>query len=308
MKKKPTSDSAFFTLRGLIGFAFCLTGIFVALVGFGQIRRAPTQTGSISAPPASPYRYHAGVTTCVQPPPNMVGWWAGDGNANDLTGNHNNGSISGGVTFVPGEVAQAFSFDGSSGFVSVPDSPSLDITDAITIDAWINPATPGNSLGLVFVMLKGDGCCGDTQSYGFLWGTESMLQSIILRLGNATTNVEVRSNAVIPLNEFTHVAGTYDGTTMRLYVNGVLDSSATTTLGPLQITSTPLIIGSSQRNGVEQTFFQGLVDEVEIFNRALSADEILAIYNAGSSGKCKPQVRATPTPRPRLTPAPRPTS
>src|SRR5262249_14256211 len=147
-----------------------------------------------------------------------------------------------------------------------------------------------------------------TQSYGFLWGTETVLQSIIFRLGNANTNVEVRSNAVIPLNEFTHVAGTYDGTTMRLYVNGVLDSSATTTLGPLQITSTPLIIGSSQRNGVEQTFFQGLVDEVEIFNRALTPDEILAIYSAGSSGKCKPQVRVSPTPRQRPTPAPRPGS
>jgi hypothetical protein len=238
----------------------------------------------------------------------MVGWWAGDGNANDITGNHNNGSISGGVTFVPGEVAQAFSFDGSSGFVTVPDSPSLDITEAITIDAWMNPSLPGDSSGLTFMMFKGEACCSNTQSYGFLWGTETVLQSIIFRLGNATTNVEVRSNAVIPLNEFTHVAGTYDGTTMRLYLNGVLDSSATTTLGPLQITNTPLIIGSSQRNGVEQNFFQGLVDEIEIFNRALSADEILAIYNAGSSGECKPRARVSPTPRPRPTPAPRPGS
>lgn len=235
----------------------------------------------------------------------MVGWWAGDGNANDITGNHNNGTISGGVTFVPGEVAQAFSFDGSSGFVSVPDSPSLDITDAITIDAWINPFSAGDTLGTLFVMLKGDNCCSDTQSFGFGWGTESMLQSIVFRLGNSTTNTEVRSDP-IPLNEFTHVAGTYDGTTIRLYVNGVLDVSATTDLGPLQITSSPLIMGSSLRNGTTQEFFHGLVDEVEIFNRALSADEILAIYNAGSSGKCKPQVRVPPTPRPRPTPAPRP--
>ena len=284
---------------------FLLSGISVATVGFGQVQRASTPAGSISARPASDYQPPAGVTACVQPPPNMVGWWPGDGNANDITGNHNNGSISGGVTFVPGEVAQAFSFDGSSGFVTVPDSPSLDITNAITLDAWINPSAPGDSSGLVFVMLKGDNCCSDTQSYGFAWGTESMLQSIIFRLGNSTTNTEIRSDP-IPLNEFTHVAGTYDGTTIRLYVNGVLDVSGTTTLGPLQITSNPLIIGSSLRNGTTQNFFQGLADEIEIFNRALSADEILALFNAGSSGKCKPQVRVSPTPRPRPTPAPRP--
>lgn len=302
MKRKSTSQSAFLVLRTLLGLLFFLTGVSVALVGFAENQRG-TQAGGFSALPIK--THPAALTTCVQPPPNMVGWWAADGNADDISGSNNNGTINGGVTFVAGEVAQTFSFDGSTGFVSVPDSPSLDITDAITIDAWINPSTVGDPSGLVFLMFKGDSCCGDTQSYGFLWGTESMLQSIIFRLGNSTTNTEIRSDP-IPLNEFTHVAGTYDGTTMRLYINGVLDVSGTTTLGQLQVTASPLIIGSSLRNGTTQNFFQGLVDEVEIFNRALSADEILAIYNAGSSGKCKPQSRVRPTPRPRPTPAPRP--
>jgi hypothetical protein len=228
---------------------------------------------------------YSSLAGCVPPPSDMVAWYPADGNANDIVGG-DNGTVHGGVTFPSGEVAQAFSFDGSSGYVSAPDSPNLDVTNAITIDAWVKPATAGNSQGLVFVMLKGDNCCGDTQSYGFGWGTESMLQSIIFRLGNSTTNAEVRSDP-IPLNQFTHVAGTYDGTTMRLYINGVLNGSATPGLGPLQVTNVPLIIGSSLRNGTTQNFFQGLVDEVEIFNRALTADEILGIFNAGSAGKCK---------------------
>jgi hypothetical protein len=265
---------------------------------------------------ASRYGSMAG---CMPPPSDMVAWYPGDGNANDIVGG-DHGTTHGGVTFPTGEVAQAFGFDGSSGYVSAPESPNLDVTNTITIDAWINPASAGNSQGLVFVMLKGDNCCGNTQSYGFGWGTEAMLQSIIFRLGNSTTNAELRSDP-IPLNQFTHVAGTYDGTTMRLYINGVLNGSGTPGLGPLQITNLPLIIGSSLRNGTTQNFFQGLVDEVEIFNRVLSADEILAIFNAGGAGKCKhvetsefsqcANISAgspTPTATPTFTPTATPTS
>ena len=240
---------------------------------------------------------------CVPPPLGMVAWWPGDDNANDIIGT-NDGTAFNGTSFSPGMVSDAFNFNGTDAYVSVPDSPSLDITDQITIDAWINPVDAGRSTGQTFLVMKGDTCCVNTQSFGLLWGTESVTQSIILRLGNATTISEIHSVAVIPLSQWTHVAGTYDGQTMRLYVNGVLDSSASTTLGPMQITNSPLIIGSSQTNGSEVFFFYGLVDEVEIFDRALSDQEIAAIFNAGAAGKCKPGATPTPTPTPTATPTP----
>ena len=76
--------------------------------------------------------------TCVPPPPNMVAWWPGDGNADDIQGGHN-GSLLGGASFAAGEVQQAFSFDGASGQVSVPNSPAWDFSSSdFTIDTWVN--------------------------------------------------------------------------------------------------------------------------------------------------------------------------
>jgi hypothetical protein len=74
--------------------------------------------------------------TCTTPPANMVGWWPGDGNANDIISS-NNGTLVGGVTFAPGEVAEAFSFDGSTGYINATDSGKLDISGPLTVDAWI---------------------------------------------------------------------------------------------------------------------------------------------------------------------------
>ena len=66
-----------------------------------------------------------------------MGWWPGEGNANDVVG-ANNGTLVNGVSFANGVVGQAFSFDGVSSYVSIPDSPSLDsFTNSITIESWM---------------------------------------------------------------------------------------------------------------------------------------------------------------------------
>jgi hypothetical protein len=216
---------------------------------------------------------------CVPPPSGLVSWWPGDGNANDIIGD-NPGEAQPTVTFPDGVVGPAFGFDGVGAFVHVPDSDSLDITNAITIDAWIKPLTEGNSDGTTFVMLKGDNTVRTTQSYGLVWAG----QSIFFRLGS-TDDIDQLS-ADIPLDIFTHVAGVYDGETISVYTNGVLAASKPSSLGALQNTGAPLIIGSSLRSGSLTDFFHGVVDEIEIFNRALCADEIRAIFAAGSAGKC----------------------
>jgi len=83
------------------------------------------------------------ATDCVPLPPGAVGWWRGENNTLDSIG-ANHGTTEGGVTFVPGMVGQAFSFDGTSGSVVVADSSSLDVTTEFTLDAWINPASYQN--------------------------------------------------------------------------------------------------------------------------------------------------------------------
>src|SRR5215472_599678 len=89
-------------------------------------------------------------TGCLLPPTGLLGWWPGDGNANDIQLG-SNGTLMNGATFAPGLVRQAFSFDGFSAFVKVPDTPALHaVTTAVTVDAWINPQPPPAGFGWIF--------------------------------------------------------------------------------------------------------------------------------------------------------------
>ncbi len=94
--------------------------------------------------------------TCTPSPPGMVRWFPGDGNARDISpGGNNNGFQGTQTAFAAGKVAQAFQFNGNGNSrIDVPDSPSLRPMNAITIDAWINPA-PGNG-GLPSIVFKGN--------------------------------------------------------------------------------------------------------------------------------------------------------
>jgi hypothetical protein len=78
--------------------------------------------------------------SCVLPPAGLVGWWPGDGNADDLAC-ENDGTLRNGATFGPGMVGQSFSLDGLDDYVDVPSDSSLDPSYALTVDAWINPSS-----------------------------------------------------------------------------------------------------------------------------------------------------------------------
>ena len=204
---------------------------------------------------------------CILPPSGMVSWWPGDGNSNDIMGT-NNGTLENGATFAAGMAGQSFSFDGTDDYLQVPDSASLDLTSQITIDAWINPAALGRRVVDKITAGASDGYLLD------IWPG-----NVRFIVGNQGVN----GSTPLTSGAWTHIAATYDGSQMRVYVNGVLDGSLTTNIA-IPVNSLPLRIGADQ-NGSNQ--FNGLIDEVEIFNRALSAAEIQSIYTAGSDGKCK---------------------
>ena len=209
---------------------------------------------------------------CVQPPSGMVSWWPSDGDANDIVGT-NNGTLVNGATFASGMVGQSFSFDGADDYVQVPDSASLDLTAQITIDAWVYPTVQGRRVVDKITAGGSDGYLLDTWpgNVRFIVG-----------------NIGVVGSTPLSTGVWTHIAGTYDGSQLRVYVNGVLDGSVNTNIA-IPTNNLPLRIGADQ-NG--SNLFNGLIDEVEIFGRGLSAAEIQSIYNTGSDGKCK----STPPP------------
>jgi hypothetical protein len=222
---------------------------------------------------------------CISPPAGLVSWWPGDGNATEIVGG-NDGTLQGGAAFTPGLVGQAFSFDGVDDYVLVPDAAALDLISGITIDAWINPAAvQDDGAGIV---AKG---AGTQEAYGL-----DIVGNICPRFffRDASLNAYQHGpGCVLTPGVWTHVAATYDAATgaLKFYVNGVemnpgANSAPANTL--IRTNDHELSIGSRQSGSAAYDLnFRGLIDEVEIYNRALTAAEIAAIFNAGSAGKCK---------------------
>jgi Concanavalin A-like lectin/glucanases superfamily/WD40-like Beta Propeller Repeat/HYR domain len=254
---------------------------------------SPSWSGCQASPTPTP------TPSCVHASNDRLSWWSGDGNANDIQ-DGNNGTLQNGTSFAPGMVNQAFSFTGS-GEVLVPDSANLNFgqNDPITVEAWV--FRRGTS-PVMHILGKRVGCGAAGIHYQLAFDGNG------LRFdgdsGGSCGNNGACSGINPPINEWMHVAGTYDGTTFKIYVNGQLAGNGSGTLGSAN--TEPLLIGLSGTCD-SSTRWEGLIDEVTIYRRALSALEIQDIFNAGSAGKCKAQSTPTPIPTPTPSPAPTPT-
>jgi hypothetical protein len=226
-----------------------------------------------------------GPVVCVQPPSGLVSWWPGDGNAQDIIG-LNDGTLQGGTSFAQGIVGQAFRFDGVDDYIRVPHHPSLNPASALTIEAWIHSASTEGAR--VIVSKWND----DTGDWSYIFKDHNDSDKLRIELSESIHNdlADLEGSTSIPLGTWIHVATTYDvgEGTVRLYFNGIEDASLMVGPGRLIDSSlTDLLIGAVFTGGGILENFAGLIDEVAIYNRALSAEEIAAIFNAGSAGKCK---------------------
>ncbi len=216
--------------------------------------------------------------SCAAPPANLVSWYRGENNADDSQGT-NNGTLQNGATFAAGQVGQAFNFTALNQRVEIPDDNSLDLTNAVTLEAWIAPTQFGEATEGTTIFTKGDLSVFGNQPYGLFYNSTGR---IVMRVGNNSTfSTSIVSQTVLPLNTFSHVVGTYDGTTAKVYVNGVLETSGNDGIGTMTTNNLPVRIGANGFAG-----FLGKIDEPSIYSRALSASEIQSIFNAGSVGKC----------------------
>jgi hypothetical protein len=237
------------------------------------------------------------TAACVPPPAGMVGWWPGDGSADDLVGG-NPGTPLAGTSYGAGMVGQAFAFDGVASGVVVPEAGSqLDGFTEFSLDAWINASASDGPRGIVtkydsrypgvsFQLSLSDGriLVSAAQSCGSGDG------------GQCPFAYAFSLDPVDAIGHFNHVAGVWlGGNQFRIYWNGVPlplgtggSDTPPTSLGN---NTTPVNIGryESQSGSVVGPFgyFAGLIDEAEIFDRALSDSEVAALHAAGPAGKCK---------------------
>ena len=238
--------------------------------------------------------------TCVPAPAGLVSWYSGDNNALDAR-SRNNAALQNGATFVTnGKVAQAIGFDGIDDYAEIPDVSSLKPNN-VSVETWVkfdsldspNPSYPG----LQYLVFKKNSRSAQFEGYALLkvssgtthyfeFGVSSDAGTKVTVVGLPVGDTTVRAG------EWYHVVGTYDGSAVKLYINGQLIGQNAASFA-LNYDTTPLFLGSSGQSYFDGKL-SGALDETAIYNRALTANEVQAIYAAGSAGKCKPTATIVP--------------
>jgi hypothetical protein len=220
------------------------------------------------------------TNVCAPLASGLIGWWSGETNAADFTGNHS-GTTPFGIAYQSGVVGEAFDFDGSHRRVSIADSPALQLTNAMTLEGWVYPRAYGG-----FITFRGDNRPGldnwtlDTYDSGF----------VKFSLVDPDNNAAV-IRAPLALNEWQHIAATWDRASgdLKLYLNGDLAAQTNSPLVPIGVLDPAYepAVGIGNHGGTFHQFpFNGLIDELGIYNQALDAAQIAAIASAGNAGKC----------------------
>ena len=233
------------------------------------------------------------VASCLTSPAGTQAWWPGDGNGNDISGNNTHAALQNGTTFVTGKVAQAFSFNGASATLTLPAAALKTAYTAMTIDAWVYPLSHGKDTA--YGGVYGRNIISNTDTDGFALRVRDGYLQVDARLtgGNILQTFNSGSQSQLPLNRWSHVAMTYDGSFIRVYLNGALVGSvaAKGTMKNSQNAGTCTMIGNEPAGCAVQSggfSWHGYLDEVGVFTRALTQAEVQAIFNADSAGKCKP--------------------
>jgi trimeric autotransporter adhesin len=210
---------------------------------------------------------------CIAAPPGLVGWWTGDGNTVDIAG-HNSGTLQNGATYGNGEVGQAFSFAGNGSSVLV--NSGVYSPAAGTLMFWFLPTAAGSMTGSFDGTNRTPGLAVDGNG-NLNWEFGNLSSQVLGQVG---------------FNQWSNVALTYSTSnsevTVNVYLNGNLAASAIAA----QNSSWYPQLALGAYLGAQKPSFVGSIDEVAIFNQALSAQQIQQIYNAFSGGMCKPTLQS----------------
>ena len=185
----------------------------------------------------------------------------------DASGNGNTGAIANATWTASGKFGSALVFNGSNALVTINDAPELNLTTAMTLMAWVKPSSAST--------LFTDVIWKDYFAY-FLEATSDSGAPGVGAFINGAVHVWVPAPSALTVDSWAHLAATYDGANVRLYVNGVQVGISAQT-GTIGTTTTPLWIGGSQ-------YFSGVIDEVRIYNVALTQAQIQGDMNTPVGG------------------------
>ena len=205
-----------------------------------------------------------------------------ESNANDSLGTYN-GTAQGGLTYTTGKSGNAFTFNGTNSYVSLPDN-QFNFTGDFTISAWVN-LTDFVSSGSIF----GNYTYSGGLDYGYQFFFDKPTNSLAIAIHTGASTIVLRTFGLYTNGVWYHVVVTRKASTgSKIYVNGSLNVSNTSIINPIYTTTHRPSIGVSKYNSTQfQYFLNGKVDETNIWNKELTATEVTDLYNTGT-GKFYP--------------------
>lgn len=215
----------------------------------------------------------------------LVAWYPMNGNAGDSSGYNNHGTVYGGMTSSTGRTGQAntaYYFDGINDYIQVPRSFSIEPSNQLSLTAWIAPEyLPA---GWRMILTKRWATSTDPyNSYSLATSQVSPFNNrwgVAVSNGTASSGVDVYAHNSYPASQWLFLTATLTNNTLKLYVNGVLDSTRTFT-GNIGYSNMDLYIGWGTSGANE--YYKGKMDEIRIYSRALSASEIQSLYASGTT-------------------------
>jgi hypothetical protein len=213
------------------------------------------------------------ISTVIDFDNSLVGWWTlgesswttAEGEVKDYMGRNNGTSVGGANTTSSGYFGRGGSFDGDNDYIQVSQSDSLNNLSYITLSGWIKPLSGYGVFAYKY---------GSSKGFVLYAGVSGVKQRLFL------DGSSVDSNNFLTANQWNHIVVVYNGTNAIFYLNGVNDGSPVLSKGEVDSNNEPLYIGINPSLTED---FNGTIDDVMIFNRSLSAEEIAGLYANTSS-------------------------
>jgi len=196
---------------------------------------------------------------------------------NDVGTGGNNGTLVGSPSIVAGKIGQAVSLNGTSQDMTVADNNSLSVTTGITLAGWVKVT---DLTDYRYLFEKDSGSSG-TREYQLYINKTSGILTFVVQTATGGGQVIYNSTSGVSAGSWAHVAITYDGANIRSYINGVADATVTPCTTSFGNTTRPLTIGY----GGSTWYMKGLLDDLRLYNRALSGAEITDLYNFTGSNR-----------------------
>jgi hypothetical protein len=210
------------------------------------------------------------------PTSGLVGWWPFTGNANDLSVNANNGTLVGGTILTTdrfGSLNSAYAFDGNGDYIDCGNAPSVNITGSLSISAWFYSLDYSNQRGI----LTKSPLPPIDDGYQLVVGALVPLDITFLNTNCGYT---------APTLTWVHVATVFDSVaqTVKQYTNGILDTTITVLFNVIGTSPDNLCLGTHRPTFTTDWSWSGTLDDIGIWNRALTSTEITALFNSSNVG------------------------